>query len=190
MNGVEFYLSPDGDISLEVRADGETVWLTQQQLATLFGRDVTVVRRHIANARREELSGMATSAKFALVQREGERTVERQIEHYNLDMVLSVGYRVKSPGGVHFRRWATDVLHRYLSDGVAVDERRIEQLGRLVSILALSTDEMVAGVAEVLDEYLPGLTLLRDYDEGRIDADPRVVPSWTLTLDEARSVIG
>ncbi len=189
MKDIELYESADGSISLQVRTDAETVWLTQQQIATLFGRDVTVIRRHIANARREELEDMATSAKFALVQREGDREVERHVEHYNLDMVLSVGYRVKSPEGVRFRRWATERLRDYLVQGYALNEQRLEQLGSLVQILARSNDDLVAGVADVLAEYMPGLTLLRDYDEGRIDATLGAVPGWALTLDEARVVI-
>lgn len=77
-------------------------------------------------------------------------------------MVLSIGYRVKSAEGVHFRRWATDVLRRYLLAGIAVNERRLRELGQIVRILARSSDELVAGVADMLAEYLPGLTLLRD----------------------------
>ena len=189
MNDVALYESADGNVLLEVQTDGETVWLTQAQLATLFGRDVTVIRRHISNARREELSGISTSAKFALVQTEGTRVVERQVEHYNLDMIISVGYRVKSAEGVRFRRWATERLRDYLVKGYALNEQRLEQLGSIVQILARSSDELVAGVADVLAEYLPGLTLLRDYDEGSISAAPGAVPGWRLTLDEARSVI-
>lgn len=95
MNHIELYESTDGAIAIDVRTDGETVWLTQQQMAALFGRDVTVVRRHIANARREELAGVSTRAKFARVRTEGERHVERQIEHYNLDIVRMI---TEAPG--------------------------------------------------------------------------------------------
>lgn len=189
MTNIELYESPDGRISLDVRTDKETVWLTQQQLAQLFGRDVTVIRRHIANARREELAGIPTSARLALVQIEGDRRVERQVEHYNLDMVISVGYRVKSSDGVQFRRWAADVLRRYVIEGSAINDRRLAEIGKIVTVLSRSGDEVIAGVADVLADYLPGLTLLRDYDEGQLDAAPVAVPGWTLTLDEARAVI-
>lgn len=158
-------------------------------MAALFGRDVKTIGKHVANARREELEGVPTVAKFATVQVEGDREVERRVEHYNLDMVLSVGYRVKSPEGVHFRRWASDVLKRYLIEGAALNERRLEQLGSIVQILARSSDELVAGVADVLAGYLPGLRTLRDYDEGHVERGPGDQPSWTLTYDEARSVV-
>jgi len=143
----------------------------------------------VANALREELDGVATVAKFATVQREGDRLIERQVEHYNIDMVLSVGYRVKSPEGVHFRRWANDVLRRYVLEGSALNERRLRQLGSIVQVLARSTDELVAGVAEVVDRYLPSLRALRAYDEGEIEPITGTSPTWTLTYDEARAVI-
>ena len=98
---------PDEQVKLEVRLEDETVWLNRQQLAELFGRDIKTIGKHINNALAEELAGSATVAKFATVQNEGDRTVTRQVEHYNLDMILSVGYRVKSKRGVEFRRWAS-----------------------------------------------------------------------------------
>lgn len=188
-NDLVLYTSQDGSVSIKVRSDAENVWLTRTQLAELFGRDVKTIGKHVANALREELEGEATVAKFATVQREGDREVTRNVEHYNLDMILSVGYRVKSSEGIHFRRWANDVLKRYVLDGAALNEQRLEQIGKIVQVLGRSSDELIAGVADVLAGYLPGLTLLRDYDEGRLDAQPTAVPGWTLTLDEARDVI-
>jgi len=186
---VVLYTTPDGTTSLDVRMDSDTVWLNRAQLAELFGRDVKTIGKHVANARREELAGIPTVAKFATVALEAGREVTRQVEHYNLDMILSVGYRVKSPEGVHFRRWATDVLRRYLDEGVALNSRRLEQLGSIVRILSRSTDQVVAGVADVLTGYLPGLQILRDYDEGDLGERAGRAPSWELTLKEARSVI-
>ena len=90
-------------VKINALADVNTVWLNRQQLAVLFGRDVKTIGKHIANALKEELRGLATVAKFATVQTEGDRTVTRQVEYYDLDMILSVGYRVKSPEGVRFR---------------------------------------------------------------------------------------
>ena len=120
---------PDNNISLEVRLNEETVWLDRQQLADLFDRDIKTIGKHINNALREELKGMATVAKFAIVQNEGGRKVNRTKEFYNLDMVLSVGYRVKSDRGVKFRQWANRVLKEYLLKGYAVNNRieRLEQ---------------------------------------------------------------
>ncbi|WP_448006348.1 RhuM family protein [Agromyces bauzanensis] len=151
-------------------------------MASLFGRDVKTIGKHIANARREELDGIATVAKYATVQVEGNRTVERSVEHYNLDAVLSVGYRVKSPEGVHFRRWASNVLRAHMLEGVAINERRLEQLGSIVRVLSRSTDELVAGVADVLAGYLPGLRALRDYDEGTITSPARRHPELGAEL--------
>lgn len=186
MDDIALYESQDGSLHLEVRTDRETVWLTRRQLAELFGRDVKTVGKHIGNARREELADVAVVAKFATTAADGKTY---NVEHYNLDMVLSVGYRVRSREGVHFRRWANEVLKRFLVEGAALNERRLAQLGSIVEILARSTDELVAGVADVLAGYLPGLTLLRDYDEGQIEVAPAVQPGWELTLAEARGVI-
>lgn len=181
--GVELYRSASGDIELAVHTDGESVWLSRSQLATLFGRDVKTIGKHVANARSEELVGLAVVAKFATTAADGKTY---QVEHYNLDMVLSVGYRVKSAEGVHFRRWANDVLKRYVLQGVALNERRLEQLGTIVQVLSRSSDELVSGVAEVVANYLPSLRALRAYDEGEIAPAAGDAPSWTLTYEEAR----
>jgi len=186
---VEFYTTPDGVTNLEVRTDGETVWLTRQQLAELFGRDVKTIGKHVGNALQEELEGIPTVAKFATVGIEGSRRVERKVEHYNLDMILSIGYRVKSAQGIHFRRWASDVLRRYVVEGAALDERRLDELGSIVTILARSTDQVVAGVADVVAGYLPSLKLLHDYDEGDLGEIRGRAPAWKLTLEEARAII-
>lgn len=114
---------------IEVRIDEETVWLNRNQLATLFGRDVKTIGKYINNVFSEgELIKKATVANFATVQNEGGRTIERQIEHYNLDVIISVGYRVKSKQGTQFRIWATNVLRDYLLKGYALNQRidRIE----------------------------------------------------------------
>lgn len=189
LSNMELYESASGDVVLEVRSDADTVWLTRQQIASLFGRDVKTIGKHIANARREELEGMPTVAKFATVQTEGERQVTRDVEYLNLDLILSVGYRVKSPEGVRFRKWANDVLRRYLIDGAAINERRLAELGQVVSILSRSSDQLASGIAEVVSAYLPGLVLLHDYDEGSVETSPNTVPTWQLTLIEARKII-
>ena len=114
---------PDEITKLEVRLKDETVWLNRQQIALLFGRDVKTIGKHINNALTEELSDIPTVANFAIVQQEGARWVTRYIEHYNLDMIISIGYRVKSPKGILFRRWANTVLKEYLIKGVALNQR-------------------------------------------------------------------
>lgn len=111
---------PDETVRLEVRLEGDTVWLNRQQLAELFGRDVKTIGKHINNALKEELRKASTVAKFAIVQMEGGRKVTRTIEFYNLDMVISVGYRVKSLRGTKFRQWATGVIREHLLHGYAL----------------------------------------------------------------------
>ena len=123
---------PDNSIELEVRMEAETVWLNRQQMALLFNRDIKTIGKHINNALTEELRGFPTVAKFATVQKEGERVVTRNVEYYSLDMVLSVGYRVKSQRGVEFRQWANKVLKDYLLRGYAINQR-FEQLEQRVS---------------------------------------------------------
>ena len=120
---------PDETIRLEVRLENDTVWLNRQQLSELFGRDVKTIGKHINNALKEELRKVSTVAKFAIVQMEGGRKVTRTIEFYNLDMVISVGYRVKSEKGIEFRIWANKVIKDFLLRGYAINQQlmRIEQ---------------------------------------------------------------
>ena len=113
---------------VEVRLAGDTVWLNRQQMAALFGRDVKTIGKHVNNVFREgELTREATVAKFATVQTEGGREVTRQVEYYNLDVIISVGYRVKSLRGTQFRIWATRRLREYLVKGYAINRQRLEQ---------------------------------------------------------------
>lgn len=120
---------PDEAVKLEVRLEDETVWLNRQQLSELFDRDIKTIGKHISNALKEELIVIPTVAKFATVQKEGERFVTRQVEFYNLDMILSIGYRVKSKRGILFRQWANKVLKDYLLKGYSINQRlnEIEQ---------------------------------------------------------------
>lgn len=120
---------PDGTLKLEVRLEDETVWLNRQQISNLFDRDVKTIGKHINNALKEELSGIAVVAKFATTAADGKTY---QVEYYNLDMILSIGYRVKSRRGVEFRQWANQVLKEYLLKGYSIN-RRIEQLEKTVA---------------------------------------------------------
>ena len=123
---------PTDEIRLDVRLENETVWLNRNQLAILFGRDVKTIGKHINNALHEGLQEMATVAKFAIVQNEGSRKVTRIVEFYNLDMILSIGYRVKSSQGILFRQWANKVLKEYLLKGYTIN-RRFERLEQRVA---------------------------------------------------------
>lgn len=133
MSELILFETADQAIKLSVAVENETVWLTRNQMAELFGRDVKTIGKHIGNALKEELD-QSTVAKFATVKTEGSREVEREIEHYNLDMILSVGYRVKSKRGVEFRRWANKVLKEYIIQGYAVNSKRLEALEKTIKI--------------------------------------------------------
>lgn len=185
--GIELYRSATGDVELAVQTDAESVWLSADQLVVLFGRDKSTISRHLRNVfAGGELDRQAVVADFATTATDGKTY---SVTHYNLDVIISVGYRVKSLEGVQFRRWATNVLRHYLVEGVAFDVRRLEQLDTIVRVLSRSTDELVAGVAEVVDRYLPSLRSLRAYDEGDIPTAEGSAPSWQLTYDEARALI-
>jgi prophage maintenance system killer protein len=184
------YHQDDGSTEIKVRLEDETVWLSQQQIAELFGVARTTIVEHIGHVYDDgELDQSATCRKFRQVRTEGTRKVARDIPLYNLDLILSVGYRVKSATATRFRIWATDRLRDYLVKGYAVNQQRLDQIGQVVRILDRATDELVSGSVDILAMYLPGLELLRDYDEGRIVSSPQAVPDWTLTIDEARAII-
>lgn len=128
-SNIVLFESSDGEVRLDVTVDAgkDEIWPNRSQMSLLFNRDVKTIGKHIANALKEELenSPKPTVAKFATVQKEGNREVERQVEYCNLDVIISVGYRVKSQRGVEFRRWATDVLRRYIVEGRAENEKRL-----------------------------------------------------------------
>lgn len=133
----EVILYKDGELELpvEVAPDKETVWLKVEEMAKLFDRDRSVIQRHIRNIFKEnELEESSTCAKFAQVQNEGDRSIERTFNYYNLDMIISVGYRVKSPRGIAFRKWATSILKEYIVQGYAVNAKRLNVLNKVVEI--------------------------------------------------------
>ncbi len=179
-NQIVLYQSEDGMTQLDVKLEGETVWLNRQQMAELFGRDVKTIGKHINNALREELNdGISTVAKFATVQKEGSRLVNREVEYYSLDMIISVGYRVKSRRGVEFRRWANSILKQFLINGYAVNERirqrQIAELRQLVLVVGrtieqqpvATTDESHA-LFDVVVDYTYALDTLDNYDYQRL----------------------
>jgi len=129
-NQMVIFRTSDGQIAVDVSFDGETTWLTMDQMAELFERDKSTISRHIKNVFEEgELEHSATVANFATVQFEGKRKVERQIDYYNLDVIISVGYRVKSLRGTQFRQWATKRIHEYIQKGFAMDDERLKEFG-------------------------------------------------------------
>lgn len=190
-NNIVLFQSSDREISLDVSTDGSTVWLTQSQMAELFERDRTVIARHVSNIYREgEVDKDSTCAKFAQVQNEGDREVSRIREFYNLDVIISVGYRVKSRRGVEFRRWATDVLRRYIIEGAATNERRLEQLGKVTRVMARIQESLeTRQVLDIVQSYTAALDLLDDYDHQRLKAPKGDKATYVLSYEECRKVI-
>jgi hypothetical protein len=190
-NGEIILYQPDSSIRLEVRMQEETVWLNRQQIAELFCRDVKTIGKHIHNANNEELKGISTVAKFATVQKEGNRLINREKEYYNLDMILSVGYRVKSQQGVLFRRWANAVLKDYLLRGFAINQRferleqRVakaeEQIGFFVRT-ALPPIEGIFYDGQIFDAYTFVAELIRSAQERVFLIDNYVDDSVLKTL--------
>jgi len=161
-------------------------------MAELFDRDIKTIGKHIKNALKEELDS-STVAKFATVQKEGNRKIMRNIEHYNLDMIISVGYRVKSDRSIAFRKWANSVLKDYLLKGYAINERRLEALNKTVeiqsrmisSLIETSEDE----VYEVVRKYTDALTLLDEYDHQCLKRPQGNETIYRLSYQECRDLI-
>ena len=188
-NGIILFETADNEVSLQVQMKDETVWLTRNQMAELFDRDVKTIGKHISNALKEELDG-STVAKFATVQTEGNREVTREIEYYNLDMIISVGYRVKSQRGVEFRRWANSVLKEYILKGYAVNDKRINQLGQIVQIMKRAENQLDAQqVLSVVESYSAALDMLDDYDHQTMSKPKGNKATYVLSYDECREVI-
>ena len=179
----EIILFENQGVKLEVNLKDETVWLNRQQLANLFDRDIKTIGKHINNALKEELKDVPTVAKFATVQKEGKRKVSRNIEYYNLDMILSIGYRVKSNKGIIFRQWANKILKDYMLKGYAINQKRLDYLEKTIKLIDIANriDERLEGndakeILKVIGGYSKALDLLDDYDhrtlkkiEGNID---------------------
>ena len=165
----EIIIFENQNVKLEVNMKDETVWLTVEQMAELFGRYSTTIRKHINKILEEELD-KSTVAKFATVQKEGNREVTRQIEYYNLDMIISVGYRVKSKNGIIFRKWATNILKDYMLKGYAVNQKRLDYLEKTVKLIDIATrsndtnDENIKEVLNVINNFSKGLDILDNYD--------------------------
>ena len=179
-NQIVIYQSEDGQTQVDVRLENETVWLTQAQMVELFQTTKQNVSLHVGNVFKEgELEEKSTVKEYLTVQKEGERKVSRKVKYYNLDVIISVGYRVKSKRGTAFRIWANNVLKQYLIKGYAVNERmRKEQIGELRQLVGmlgrtiqnqplLSNDETDA-LFKVVTDYTYALDTLDNYDYGRL----------------------
>lgn len=184
---VVLFQSDDGAVTLEVDVRDETVWLTRAQLATLFDRDVKTIGKHIHSALREEMDDSVV-AKFATTAVDGK---VYQTEHYNLDMILSVGYRVKSRRGVEFRRWANSVLRQYILHGYAVNDTRMQQLGQVIRLLRRTEDSLDSRqVLSVIERYHTALDLLDAYDHQNMKRPKGNEATYVLSYEECIQVIG
>ena len=169
------YRAPDGNVELDVRMEGESLWLSQKQMSLLFGKDPDTIGLHLRKIYKEkELSIRATTEDYSVVRNEGGRKVIRKLRFFNLDAIISVGYRVNSKRGTQFRIWATKVLKEHILKGYTVNEHRLRDLNQAVRLIAdtairrdLSGDEAKA-LLRVVSEYSQALDLLDDYDHQRV----------------------
>lgn len=176
LNSIEIYRSKDGTVQLNVKLENESVWLTQSQMAELFGVDRTSIVRHIRNIyKSEELDESSTCAKSAQVRMEGQRQIVRKIPLYNLDVIISVGYRVNSKNATSFRRWATSVLKQYIIKGYAINQQikldRYKELKDVVRLMSRAiglqeevSNEEYGGLFNVISDYVYALDTLDHYD--------------------------
>lgn len=192
----EIVIYKDGELEIEVQINPEqnTVWLTQQQMAELFSVDRTRIVRHISNIYKDgELDKNSTCAENAQVQIEGTRRVERNVPIYNLDMIISVGYRIKSKQGIAFRKWASSILKDYMLKGYAVNEKRLESLNKTIEIqsriIASAMELENDDVYKVVKEYTKALDLLDEYDHQCLKRPDGNDTLYRLSYEEVRKLI-
>ena len=172
------YRSKDGSVQMDVQLERDTIWLSQKQMSILFDKDTDTIGLHIRNLYKEgELEKSSTTEESSVVQREGHRKVTRKVNFYNLDVIISVGYRVKSLRGTEFRIWATNVLKQHIVQGYTVNQKRLKELQQTVKLVSditkrkkLSGDE-ASVLLQTVSEYVGALDLLDDYDHQRVTWD-------------------
>lgn len=196
----EIVLFENQNVKLEVNMKDETVWLNAEQMATLFGRDSKTIRKHINNALKEELSDEVVVAKFATTTRHGAiegKTQTHMVDCYNLDIIISVGYRVKSQNGVIFRKWANKVLKDYLLKGYVVNQKRLEYLEKTIKLIDIAgriDTELKANesqeIIKVINNYSNALNLLDDYDHKRITKPSGTKNNKQVTYEDCMNIVG
>ena len=195
----EIIIFENQDVKLEVNLKDETVWLTQDQMAKLFNRDKSVISRHIKNALEEELEDEVVVANFATTTKHGAikgKTQTKEVEYYNLDMILSVGYRVKSKNGIIFRKWANKILKDYLIKGYAVNEKRLEYLEKTVKLIDIASRNLegldtvgASDIIKVLQRYTKSLNLLDDYDHKSLTKPKGNISNEKITYKNCIDII-
>ncbi len=185
------YTSPDGKVQLDVQLQDETLWMTQQMMAELFQTTVPNINTHIKNILQEaELQEKGTIKECLIVRTEGRRQVRRPVNFYNLDMILSVGYRVNTRRGTQFRIWATQRLREYLLRGYVAHEKRLQQLGMVVQLMKRVETRLDARqVLDVIEHYSHGLNLLDAYDHQALTRPAGSKQCYLLQYDECRKLI-
>lgn len=198
---IEIFQTADGQTQIEVRFERETIWLSQAQMAELFDKDVRTINEHIKNIFKEQelVASETTIRKFRIVRQEGTRRVQREIDHFNLDMVISVGYRVNSKKGTQFRIWATQRLREYLVQGFSIDRRRfeknaaeLEQAIKLIQTAARSpelTTDAGRGLVDIISRYTQSFLWLQRYDEGLLEEPTGQVGGILLAPQQARQAL-
>ena len=184
---IVLFESEDKSISLSVPFENETVWLNRQQMASLFDRDVKTIGKHVNNAIEEELNDISVVANFATTASDGKTY---NVEYYNLDVIISVGYRVKSKRGIEFRKWANSVLKQYILKGYAANEHRLEELRQTLQIIRRTENQLDTNqILSVIEQYTAALDLLDDYDHLTVKKPDGTAATYRLTYEEARKVI-
>ena len=196
----EIILFENQNVKLEVNMKDETVWLSLEQMAKLFDRDRTVITRHINNVFKDnELDKNEVCAKFAHTTQHGalsDKTQTRELDYYNLDMIISVGYRVKSKNGVIFRKWATKVLKDYMIKGYAVNQKRLEYLEKTIKLIDIAgrIDNELKGteaqeIIKVINNYSNALNLLDDYDHKKITKPQGTKNNKKITYEDCKNIV-
>jgi hypothetical protein len=197
MNEIEIYKTKNSQIEVRITFEQDTVWLSQKQMAELFNKDSDTIGLHLKNIYSDkELDEKSTAEFFSVVQKEGKRKVNRKIKYYNLDAIISVGYRVNSKQGTQFRQWATLRLKDYLVKGYALNQKRLNQLEKTVELITRSgTDELLQlseakGLLTILNNYTRSFDLLNQYDSHRLKAtklSDRI--TYEIRYEEANAAI-
>lgn len=196
-NDIVIFKNGELELQVNVSPDLETVWLNRDQMSDLFDRDIKTIGKHISNIFKEgELDKEVVVAKFATTTKHGAikgKTQTKNVEFYNLDVIISVGYRVKSQRGIAFRKWATSILKDYMIKGYAVNEKRLEILNKTIDIqtkMLVSTLELdESEVLNVIEAYQNALSLLDDYDHGSLSKPKGTDSIYRLTYEECRKLI-
>lgn len=190
-SSLAIYQSPDNQIRLDVNVAEDTVWLNVDQISSLYKRDRSVIQRHIRNTyKEEEVLESSTCAKFAQVRIEGDREVVRQVPFYNLDVIISVGYRVHSKEGVLFRKWATGVLRQHIFEGYSVNIERLSSLGKSIQVLKRYANLLQSNsVLNVIESYAYALNLLDQYDHKTMEKPIGNIGGIRITYQECNELI-